>query len=345
MSDDNHASAPKGLGRQAAEMLLRIPFWGTAICATISLFASLGWLADITRNFAFQYVLILLCSALAARFLHRQRTLWVALLLAVFHLALIAPEMWFSDWPEPSPDAMSLRVLSANLDSDNRDMAEFSAMVQRTDPDFIVVIEITPWSLGSLSPAMTGYVHREMILREDDYGLGLFSRYPIKEAEVLYFAGRDTPTLKLRLTIDNRELVFLITHVTPPIGPTLSEQRNATLELLAKEANGLSGPVVLCGDMNVTPWSPVFEDFLRRSKLTATHQGFGYQGTWPTVFLPFLVPIDHCFVSDGFTVVRREVLEGVGSDHFPVVLDLRLEPAGGIVSSDTEPERTSGHDT
>jgi len=52
--------------------------------------------------------------------------------------------------------------------------------------------------------------------------------------------------------------------------------------------------------------------------------GWGIQPTWPAMFLPLRIPIDHCLVSPDLKIVRRKIGRDIGSDHLPLLVDLGL---------------------
>jgi endonuclease/exonuclease/phosphatase (EEP) superfamily protein YafD len=55
--------------------------------------------------------------------------------------------------------------------------------------------------------------------------------------------------------------------------------------------------------------------------------GRGFYNTHPT-YLPFLrAPVDHVFHSHEFRLVTLERLPDMGSDHFPILIELCYEPA------------------
>src|SRR5690606_38520127 len=102
--------------------------------------------------------------------------------------------------------------------------------------------------------------------------------------------------------------------------------RSAQLAALAGYATQFKGPSIIAGDINVTPWSPLFESVKNRSGLRDSGLGFGYQPTWPTM-LPFAIqriPIDHVLISKHFHVSHRALGPAMGSDHFPLIVDLQL---------------------
>ena len=55
-----------------------------------------------------------------------------------------------------------------------------------------------------------------------------------------------------------------------------------------------------------------------------TRAGFGVQPTFPASSWLVRIPIDHVLVSCSVGVTERRVERDVGSDHLPVVVDLKL---------------------
>ena len=115
------------------------------------------------------------------------------------------------------------------------------------------------------------------------------------------------------------------THPLPPGGGDYWRWRNGQLAELATFIQGLDGPVVVLGDLNVTPWSHYFRTFARDAQLRDGGKGFGLQISWPTYFPPLGIPIDHCLVSPQVDVHDRRTGPAIGSDHYPVIIDLAVE--------------------
>ena len=87
----------------------------------------------------------------------------------------------------------------------------------------------------------------------------------------------------------------------------------------------VSGRRVVAGDLNATPWSHPFRRLLADGRLHNSQRGYGLELTFPAHATPLLqVSIDHVLYSDGFRVVDRRLGPALGSDHFPVVVDLAL---------------------
>ncbi|NEP46367.1 MAG: hypothetical protein F6K35_47090 [Okeania sp. SIO2H7] len=84
-------------------------------------------------------------------------------------------------------------------------------------------------------------------------------------------------------------------------------------------------PIIVAGDLNVTPWSPHYRDLMMRSGLKDARRGFGLLPSQSS-FMPqvpiFAIPIDHSFVSNDVQVVDIYVGPNVGSDHLPITTDM-----------------------
>ena len=81
----------------------------------------------------------------------------------------------------------------------------------------------------------------------------------------------------------------------------------------------LSATLFLVG---LTTVAGFFSKFERDSQLRDGSKGFGLNISWPAFFPPLGIPIDHCLVSPGVGVCNRRTGQSVGSDHYPVIVDL-----------------------
>ncbi|MEO8723854.1 MAG: endonuclease/exonuclease/phosphatase family protein [Sphingobium sp.] len=89
--------------------------------------------------------------------------------------------------------------------------------------------------------------------------------------------------------------------------------------------------LILTGDFNLVPWSFTMrqQDRELAPLVRVTRNLF----TWPAYVprvgfnwpLPF-APIDHVYVGPVWTASRVDVMQRVGSDHFPVLVDLHFQP-------------------
>ena len=90
-----------------------------------------------------------------------------------------------------------------------------------------------------------------------------------------------------------------------------------------------SGAFLVVGDFNATPWSAPFRNLVATADLENSQRGFGLQPSFPTTSSLLLrVPIDHLVHSPALEVTDRQLGPALGSDHFPLVVDLQVVETG-----------------
>lgn len=303
------------------------PFWGifglpvAAVCllTLLGFLGRLWWFFDLASHFRSQYLFILFLSSLILLLGKQPAAAGGVAVFALINLAFVAP-LYIHTNPaiEVVPDR---RILLLNVLQRNNHYEEVRSLIRSEQPDIIVLVETNQKWLDELSEFQSVYPYTHSKPREDNYGVALLSREPLQEAEIRYFGEAGVPSVVAHLLIGKYPLTVIGTHPPPPKGALNSTFRNQQLDGLADLAREQSGEVILCGDLNMSPWSPFFWRLLKKSGLQNSARGFGLQPTWPTDRPLLRVPIDHCLVSAGITVSNRQVGPFVGSDHFPVILD------------------------
>lgn len=280
------------------------------------------WMLDLATHFRVQYA----CAAfpLLVAFL-ALRCYWLTLLpgaVLLVNLLLVVPVYLPAE--RSRTDGRPIRVISANVHTGNRSYARFLEYVLSEQPDVVLAIEIDQDWAGALEALEAKYPHAVVRPRPDNFGIGLYSRFPILDHHVVELADSAVPTIVARLGSEEQTFTIIGTHPLPPVSAAYSGYRDRHLRALAELAARTAGPVVVLGDLNVTPWSPHFRDLLVRGRLRDSRQGFGIHATWPQ-HLPWLrIPIDHALVSSEVVITDRRVGREVGSDHLPIVVEFGI---------------------
>ena len=213
-----------------------------------------------------------------------------------------------------------IRVLNANVHSSNENPAALLDVVTALEPDVIAVLEFTEQTAVALAPLDATYPHQVVAPEPGNFGIAVFSRLPFVAAETFDLIG--FTAIDARIIAAEQPWHFIAVHPVPPIGAAMADLRNRQLEQLSDYLANLDAPHIVAGDLNLTPFSPVFRDFVTANELRDAARGRSLQYTWPTFFPPLGIPIDHVLVSDEFEVVDYFRANDIGSDHFPQIADI-----------------------
>jgi endonuclease/exonuclease/phosphatase (EEP) superfamily protein YafD len=301
---------------------------GTGAAVGLGLLGREHWEADLLSHFRVQYVLALLLAG--AYFLARRR--WFLLLPT---LVLLASAGWpVADYFLPrgtgsiGHDKWQLRVMSLNVEASNNRTDLVSAAIEQANPDVVFLPEATATWADALAPLRKRYRYGTGDGSEGAFSLLLLSQLPVRDAHIIELSDNRWPAIVARIcpseAADEKDCVgFVGIHPPPPMSADLAAQRNAVFQALpAALAARPPGPVLVAGDFNCTPWSPFFADLVAATGLSDSARGFGVWPTWNSTLLPLGISIDHVLVSNGLVTRNHRVGGDVGSDHFPVIVDL-----------------------
>jgi endonuclease/exonuclease/phosphatase (EEP) superfamily protein YafD len=242
--------------------------------------------------------------------------------LAAWNAILVAPFLVARPKP-PIPGQPSLKLVVANVHRANPDHERFINFIRRESPGLFVVVEVDDQWLHSLEDLHRDYPFRIEAGREDDFGIALFSRSPVTASNVVEFLPDGVPSVHAQFVFDGATVDLLGTHPLPPVGTEYSAARNAQLVAIGAWVAGRTNDLIVVGDLNVTPWSRWFGELTAGGRLRTSARDSGLQPTWPVRPAIARIPIDHCLISPNWRVTRYERGPDVGSDHFPLVIELQ----------------------
>ena len=223
----------------------------------------------------------------------------------------------------------AVRVAFSNVFIRNDDTGEFVAWIRASDPDVVVVTEMSPRHVEQMAEAMAEYPFQMLEPREHPFGMVVYSRYPISGETVTELQGGTFPAsgpIMVTMVVQTpvRMLHVAGLHVFPPITSRRLAWRNEQLAIAGHILAEIDGPKLVVGDFNATPWSAGLRAFQSDNDLI----GFNTQATWP-VWLGFAgIPIDHAFVSPDLRILEIKTGPDIGSDHRPVLIDVAPKARG-----------------
>ncbi len=226
-------------------------------------------------------------------------------------------------------DPATIRMVVSNVEMENDRYEMWTEQMMESRPDILVALEVNEAWISAVESLMERYPYRIIEPQDNWYGMMMLSRFPITSYHVRHLVEDDIPSIDAQVQLDDGQSVRVIAvHPRPP-EPWHSNDataRDAELTLWGDELIDEDRPTIIGGDLNDVAWSATTRLFLRTSGMLDPRRGRGFFNTFHANHWYLRFPLDHIFHSSDFTVSRVERLTYVGSDHFPMLIDLRLEP-------------------
>ena len=298
-------------------------------CAVGTLFGFLGpfyWFFDLFSHLRVQYALGLAVAGGVALFRKEFQMGTGFTGLAMLNAVLLVPQLVAESRPEINPISVMFRAVLINVNTRSGDPVRVGAFITEADPDVLILEEVNENWLVELGVALAPFPYAVERPREDNFGIALYSKFPLVGEEIRFIGQDEVPSIIADAETPGGCCTIVATHTVPPAGPKRSAMRNAHLKRLAEEVKKEIYPLLVMGDLNTTPWSVHFRRLRERTGLHDSSRGHGLSPTWPTYNPLLMIPIDHCFHSDEITIIGRSVGPRVGSDHFPLTVDIALGP-------------------
>jgi endonuclease/exonuclease/phosphatase (EEP) superfamily protein YafD len=301
--------------------LLVVAGWLAALGTVVASFGPATWLAELTSHFRAQYVAVLTVAAVVLASGRRRGGAALFGALALANVTAIYP-LYVPEPVHVDPPVAPLRAMLSNVHGRNERYDLVLDAVRRNDPDLVVLLEVDARWLERLAALGQSHPYSIREPRDDNFGIALYSKHPLDDAQVTYHGI--VPSLTADVRTGSAPLHVVATHPISPVAGLYARLRNSHLRELALAMRDAPRPAVLIGDLNVTPWSVHFARLLEVAGLEDSMRGFGLQSSWPAGIWPARLPIDHCLYTSGVRVVDRRLGPYVGSDHYPVIVDLEV---------------------
>ncbi|MCC7333699.1 MAG: endonuclease/exonuclease/phosphatase family protein [Pirellulaceae bacterium] len=330
-----------------------------SIAALVTPLARYWWLADLVANLRVQLVIGMTFALVGLLILRSWR--WLAVLGALTIWQTLAFSSAFTvinviEFPQASAahsasengtPGTTLRVFLLNALTGNDQHDRIVEQIRQSNPDVIAILELSS-ALQQRLQAEFGNSYSTAICESQDdgnFGIGIWTRLPARDAGIFQLSLPGLPSAEVDVRVGDQWVHIVANHPLPPIGPGNFAERNRHLQLLAQRlrepheqsANSVGDhratlrksqeqtsreATIVVGDLNLTPWSPWFDDLLATTHLTSAAAGRGLQPTWyrwPT--LPFGLVLDHGLYSKELHCNSRTILSDCGSDHRAVVFE------------------------
>lgn len=307
---------------------------GLSLMVVLSWLAAWHWAFELLTHFNFYFLLAGVALALLALGLRRWLTAGLSALVAAASFAVVWPHMRLPPTDLQARPGPVVRLLWANLHNGKTDLEAMRRLIEAEKPDIAVFTELHPVHDAVLRDVRSLLPFQSPAPRDNSFGIMLLARKPPESLKFDVTLSDTEPLMAARLCpVEAGCLTLLSLHAwRPGFYRTAARDRQLAQAAAAARQHVDKGErVVLLGDLNLTPFAPAFDRLIAQSGLRDTGilpaerpRTSPWISTWWLAGIG--LPIDHAFVSAGVGIVSRRIGPDIGSDHLPLILDLRIAP-------------------
>ncbi len=229
----------------------------------------------------------------------------------------------------PTETSASMSIMLANVKMTNRNAKPLLQLIKLKNPDLILAMEVDDWWDKKLKVIEKNYPYAQETINEVAYGMVLYSKFPLKEVDVHYLNNKKVPSFESTISLANgTKISFNCIHPVPPKHfeeyPDNANQKERAMEKLGSEIVDRTNPTIVAGDLNDVVWGYVDGLTGTKNLLFDVRVGRGFYNSFNAHNLFMRWPLDHVFVSREFQLKKLERLPYIGSDHFPIYIELTL---------------------
>jgi endonuclease/exonuclease/phosphatase (EEP) superfamily protein YafD len=239
---------------------------------------------------------------------------------------LMAPELTRAIRPMVDADpARRLRLIQLNAWGDNREPEAAAAWIAAQKPDVVTVDDVTPRLREAL--VSRGFHYAKGMVGTAVFSQRVPTRAPFRVPFRDWLLLPDFARAAFAAPDGGASFTVVAAHFTRPVVADYWRQGEALARLLDRQP---SDRLIIAGDFNLASWSFTLARLDRRLALERRDRALL---SWPAslrldghmVSLPAVLPIDHIYAGAAWRTVRIARGPRLGSDHYPLIVDLALE--------------------
>ncbi|MDX5423036.1 MAG: endonuclease/exonuclease/phosphatase family protein [Hymenobacteraceae bacterium] len=250
---------------------------------------------------------------------------------------LVKPEALRSKQRTPQ-NAFTLMI--SNVRMVNKEYQKFLDLVLKENPDMLIMNEPDEeWHERVRKEFDRRYPYSIKKPLSNTYGMLFWSKFELESTEIRYLVEEDIPSFYMVVKLPSGKRFDLFTvHPQPPRIMQNTEEREAELLIVAKQAKKTPYASVVAGDLNDVAWSRTTRLFKKISGMIDPRVGRGFYNTYNAHIPLFRYPLDHVFYDPDFRLLSLRRLSKFGSDHFPITISLNYEPQRQEAQEQPAPE-------
>ncbi len=230
---------------------------------------------------------------------------------------------------------MNVKIMTYNLFFKNRRPDLSLRLIKKQMPDILALQELTPqWEELLSRELSTLYPYRYTRPLNNAYGIGIYSKYPIKNNEYVYNSKGRLLGQYIFLDIDGKGLFLGNVHLSSPavalenpkcfyplyknnFKQRYSEYAQVNLWFRSRT----TFPKIVVGDFNTMDIDPLYKTILEEWGDLYTAKGEGFGRNFPnssTIGHP-LTTLDYIFMQGKLRPISAKVIRKGKSDHFAIM--------------------------
>ena len=284
-------------------------------------FSKFSFLADICSQFRVQYFLFAFIALIVFYLAKSTKELvYMAFVSFLINAFCILNCLKLPDFVNHYDTSVGV----VNLLTSNKNYEKVRSELLDKDVDILVILEIDDIWSSKLHDVKSNYDFTYELSREDNFGIALYSKIPIKSLQKVNAGTLDVPIISAVCDFDGHEVEILGVHTTPPMSSEYFKNSSKMLENIAEYVKNSERDVIIAGDFNTTFFSNNYKNFLKVSDLKDGSSIL--KGSWSAHHLPCMrISLDHIFIPKNYKFKKFELGKNIGSDHFPVFAEISFE--------------------
>ena len=216
--------------------------------------------------------------------------------------------------------APRVSVMHVNLSTLKMDYQRLGDHIENSGVDVVSFNEITPDSDFLLERELgQHFPHSAKIVRIDRYGLAIYSRVAIANIDTIHIYGGERPHLEVGINFGlGNELHVIDSYFLPPLTRRAYGNYRVELTQLGQRIRNMTGPVIACGDYNLSDWSSEMREYKELSGLISSRRDIS-PGPNTGVKSLLNVPNDHILFNDQLECIEFRTLNDSTGQHIGIM--------------------------
>lgn len=206
----------------------------------------------------------------------------------------------FAPYTFTSNESPTNTLIWYNINLNNKNFSSESAFLREQNANYLATTELN-FALPEWQSLAAAYPYACEVQEDSPFAISIRAQKALWSCEILHFDAY--PAIRV---FDGKTWIYAL-HPPPPITDELAESRRSYLQHASDDIRQRE-KVLVVGDLNTTPYSPVFREFVARAAVKTGRKHF--RPTWQ-----HLLNLDHALSRHAITVTP---LNWRHSDHRPL---------------------------